>query len=324
MIRLPLVRDVNPAADMAAMRAMRRLLRSRRPQVLHTHTAKAGAVGRTAAMALAERPRLVHTFHGHVLEGYFGRRTTSAFLATERALAKRTDILVAVSGEIRDQLLDLGIGTSARYRVVPPAIDLTPFTAISSQSGVLRRQLGLAVEVPLVGVIGRLAPIKNHPLLFAALRELPDVHVALIGDGELRRELEAGVARGGLDSRVHFLGWRTDLPDLLADVDAVALTSRNEGAPVALAEASAAQRPVVATDVGGVRSVVIPGVTGLVVPPGDAASLASALRRVLFEPGLGARMGRAGREHVVPAFSVATAAEQLSSLYEELLAPRSH
>lgn len=320
VVRVPLVRPLQPLTDARALAALRSLLARHPVGIVETHMAKAGMVGRLAALTVAPRPRTIHTFHGHVLEGYFSPVVTKAFLATERAMARHTDVLVAVSPEIRDELVDLGVGRPDQYRVVPVGLDLAPFLTVSGPSGVLRARLGLGPEVPLIGALGRLVPIKDHPTLLRALARLPDAHLALVGDGECRADLEALARDLGVAGRAHFTGWWPEVASALADVDVVALTSRNEGTPVALMEAAAAGRPAVATDVGGVRSVVEHGVTGLLAPPGDVEALAAHLGRLLGDPELRRRMGEAGRAGA-QRFGAHRAATAMAELYEELLRP---
>lgn len=321
IVRVPLVRPVRPATDARALAAARRLLAEHRPRILHTHMAKAGLVGRAAALSLRERPRTVHTFHGHVLSGYFPGGVQRAFVSVERQLARRTDVLVAVSEQVRDELLELRIGRPAQYRVIPVGLDLSAHVAVEGPSGALRSRLGLPADVPLAGVIGRLVPIKDHPTLFEAVRRIPDVHLAVIGDGERRAEVEALARALGVAERVHFTGWWSDVPAALADLDVVVLSSRNEGTPVALVEALAAGRPVVATDVGGVRSVVRDGESGILVPPGDPASLAAAISALVADPALRCRMGAAGRADVPARFGQERLLADIRWLYRELTAP---
>ncbi|MGH2806408.1 MAG: glycosyltransferase, partial [Actinomycetota bacterium] len=265
VIKAPLVRPLNPIQDARAVVVMRRLLRDSGAHLLHTHMAKAGTVGRVAAFTSPDKPRTVHTFHGHVLEGYFRPTFERAFVRVERALARRTDVLIAVSEEVRDSLLDLGIGRSEQFRVIPLGFDLTSFLRVEGRSGALRRDLPIDDDVPLVGILGRLAPIKDHRTLLEAMRKVESAHLAVLGDGELMDELRSSARAMGIADRVHFVGWRHDVADVISDLDVVALTSRNEGSPVSLIEALASNRPVVATDVGGVRSVVQDGKTGYLV-----------------------------------------------------------
>lgn len=319
VVTVPLVRPLRPSYDLRAVRAVRRLLREQRPAILHTHMAKAGTVGRVAALTLRRRPLLVHTFHGHVLDGYFSPAVGKVFLAIERVLARRTDVLVAVSDQVRDELLELGIGQLEQWRVIPLGLDLDPLLARTGRSGVLRSLLEVG-DAPLVGMLGRLVPIKDVATGIRAIALVPEAHLALIGDGEEREALVELTYELGLSDRVHFVGWRHDIADLLTDVDVALLTSRNEGTPVALIEAAAAGRPAVATGVGGVRFVVDDHVTGLLVPVGDHEAVAAALRTLLSDPQRAAAMGSAGRERVRERFSSHRLVRDTAALYDALLA----
>ena len=283
--------------------------------------AKAGVIGRLAAQT-SDRdplPRTVHTFHGHVLEGYFGKLSQRVFIEVERRLARHTDALIAVSKEVRDELLELGIGSPEQWHVVPLGFDLAPFAAIEDRSGVLRGELGLSDDVPLVGTLGRLTAVKDHGLLFDAMSLLPDAHLVVVGDGELRSELEWRADQPRLKGRVHMLGWRRDIPSILADLDVVALTSRNEGTPVALIEALAASRPVVSTDVGGVSSVVRDGTDGLLVPSRLPSDVAAALARLLGDESLRRSFGQEGRQRAMVSFAKERLLADIRSLYRALL-----
>jgi glycosyltransferase involved in cell wall biosynthesis len=316
--RVPLTRPLAPAADLRALVAVRALLREVRPTILHTHMAKAGTVGRVAAATVRPRPLTIHTFHGHVLDGYFRQGVQQAFLKAERILARRTDVLIAVSPQVRDDLLALGIGTPDRWRVVPLGLPLDAFAAIDGPSGRLRERLRLAADVPLVGALGRIVPIKDLATLVRAVARLPDVHLALIGDGSERAELAALVGSLGVADRVHLTGWADDVPAWVADLDVVALTSRNEGTPVALIEALAAGRPVVATSVGGVPFVVREGVTGWLVPPADPVATAEALAACLGDRTDAAARAAAGRAEVLARFPAERLVADVRALYREL------
>ena len=317
--KIPLARNLNPAIDLRALVATRRLLRRSGARLVHTHMAKAGAVGRMAAFSTSPRPRTVHTFHGHVLEGYFRPAVERAFVRMERGLARRTDVLIAVSDEVRDQLLELGVGKPSQFQVIPLGFDLTSFLRVEGRSGRLRSDLGIGDHVPLVGVLGRLAPIKDHHTLFEAMEKLDDAHLAVLGDGELLPTLRAKALAMGLGDRVHFAGWRHDVADAISDMDVVALSSRNEGSPVSLIEALACGRPIVATDVGGVRSVVRDGETGFLLPPGDATAIATKIGLLLRDPDLRARFGASGRRDVEHRYGRERLLTDIRSLYSELL-----
>jgi glycosyltransferase involved in cell wall biosynthesis len=314
---VPLVRPLSPITDARAVGAVRSLLGEVRPRILHTHMAKAGTVGRVAASTLRQRPRLVHTFHGHVLDGYFRPAVERAFLSVERALARRTDALVAVSDEIREQLLALGIGRPEQWHTVPLGLELGELLGIDARHGAFRSELGIG-DAPLVGMLGRLVPIKDVDTALRSIALVPDAHLALVGDGEQRPMLEELARTLGVGARVHFTGWRHDIGTVLADIDIALLTSRNEGTPVALIEAAATARPAVATDVGGVRSVVGDGVTGLVVPAGDVRAVADAVGSLLADDARRSVMGAAAREHVRERFAAARLVDDIAALYDGL------
>jgi len=321
---VPLVRPVRPATDLRCLLVVRGLMRDTCAKLVHTHMAKAGTIGRLAALTSprSRRPRLVHTFHGHVLQGYFAGPQQRAFVQFERVLAKHTDVLVAVSPEVRDELLDLGIGKPAQYRVVPLGFDLAPLLAVGTPGGPagrLRAVLGIAENVPLAGTVGRLVPVKDHATMFAAVATVPGLHLAVLGDGELKGTLEALAYQLGIADRTHFTGWWADIPSALADLDVVVLSSRNEGTPVALIEALAASRPVVATDVGGVRHVVQDGETGWLCGAGDAAGLARRLQQVIAQPEASGRLAGTGRLRVAKLFGYERLLAEHRALYNELL-----
>jgi glycosyltransferase involved in cell wall biosynthesis len=317
--RVPLTRPVRPLSDLAALFAVRKLLRSTGARLIHTHMAKAGAVGRLAASVGPDRPRTVHTFHGHVLDGYFSAPMQRTFLEVERRLAKHTDLLLAVSPEIRDSLLGLGIGRPNQIHVLPVGLDLSPYLEVESGAGAFRAEVGLDLDTPLIGSVGRLVPIKDHSTLLRAMELLPGVHLAVIGDGEIRSRVEAETEARGLTDRVHLVGWRRDLPVVLADLDAVVLTSLNEGTPTALIESLAAARPVVATDVGGVRHVVEHGRTGLLSPGRDERSIADQIATILSNPMLADRMARAGRADVARRFGEERLVNEIRDIYRDLV-----
>jgi len=324
---VPLVRAFRPVQDARAFCSARGLIATPQPppDILHTHMAKAGALGRLAALSIRPRPVLVHTYHGHVLSGYFPSWQERAFLEAERTLARCTDALVAVSGRIRDELVDLGVGKAERWHVIVPGIELSSFLAVPppevprAEPGPLRCLVGLDAKVPLVGVVGRLAPVKDHATLLRAFVEVNGAHLVLVGDGELRSALEADARRLGLADRVHFAGWVSDVPAVLADLDVVALSSRNEGTPLALMEAAAAARPVVATAVGGVPDVVEDGRTGLLVPPGSPHLLAGALRLILNQPERQVELGNAARARARQRFGAERMVAETAALYRALL-----
>ena len=315
-------RAIHPARDLMALIKLVRLFRALRPDIVHTHTAKAGTLGRLAAR-FARVPVKIHTFHGHVLEGYFPRPVTRAFLEIERRLARTTDRLVTVSPRLKAQLLAMGIGRPEQVEVVPLGLDLERFRRALPASPTLRPSLGLAEGAPLLGIVGRLVPIKDHATLFRALARLHAegriAHLAVVGDGEERVRLE-GLARSlGLGLQIHFLGWRVDLETILGELDVVICASRNEGTPVALIEAMAAGIPVLSTDVGGVVDLVTHGLTGWLVSPGDPDAMARGIRHLLDDGPLRGRLAAAGREVALDRHEVACLISRVEVLYTDLL-----
>jgi glycosyltransferase involved in cell wall biosynthesis len=325
--KLPaLQRDLAIRADAAAIRGLRGILREERPDVLHTHTAKAGATGRIAALtAGSARPRaIVHTYHGHVLRGYFSSRRTSVFRSVERLLARRTSLLIAVSEQVRNELVELGVAPAARFAVVPYGFD---FTGRLDPDGGLRQKtradVGVGDDVFLVGWVGRLTDIKKPFDLVrttAALRaQAVDATLVLVGDGPDRPPTEALARELGLAERVRFAGYQTDLAGWYAAFDVLLLTSANEGTPVAAIEALAARRPVVSTRVGGVPAVVEEGETGFLAPAGDTEALAAALARLAASPELRERMGRRGAERMAELFGIGRMVDEIDALYRRAL-----
>jgi glycosyltransferase involved in cell wall biosynthesis len=317
-----LQRPVRPVADLRAARALSQVIRARRPVIVHTHLAKAGTLARLAAHR-RRVPLIIHTFHGHVFEGYFSPSVTRALVAIERGLARWTDAFIAISPQIRDQILSLGVGRPSQWHVVPLGVELDSIIRSTITPAEARRRLGLDPDHALVGIVGRLVPIKDHSTFLRAaaevLRSRPDVTFVIAGDGELRASVESE-ARRLLGERVRFLGWVHDLATLYAALDLVVLTSRNEGTPVALIEAGAAGKAVVATSVGGVPDVVRDGKTGLLALAGDPRAVAMQIAALLDDSSRAAAMGRAGREWVRDRYSVQRLVADTASLYRELLA----
>ena len=313
-------RAIRPGNDLKALAKIYRLIRLEKPSIVHTHTAKAGALGRLAAL-MARVPVVVHTYHGHVLSGYFNPAVSLLFRGIEKLLARSTDVLLTVSGSVKDDLVRLGVAPSSRVRVLPLGLNLEPLVGVLPR-GSLRREAGWADEARVVGIVGRLVPIKDLDTFINAaalvVKAAPDVRFAVVGDGEERSRLEAQ-ARSVLGDRVHFFGWRKDTENVFGDLDLVVNTSLNEGTPVALIEALAAGRPVVATAVGGTSDLLEGGRFGVLVPPRLAEELAEAIRVVLDSVETSHRMAAAGQAAVLGRYSVARLLKDMSALYSELL-----
>ncbi len=302
-------RRVRPWSDLRAFARLLRIVFAERPDVVHTHTAKAGTLGRLAAGVFnATRSRrrrclVVHTFHGHVLSGYFGPVASLAVRVTERLLARVTDCIVTISPLQRDEIVNtFRIAPPDRVRVVPLGLELDDLLALPACGGGLRSSLGLEPAQIVFGYVGRLVPIKDLPTLLQAFalacRRVPRACLVIVGDGPMRAGLQQRAAELGVGGAVRFIGWCRDLPAVYATFDVVVLSSRNEGTPVALIEAMAAGRPVVATSVGGVPDVVVPGETGILVPPGDPVALADAMVRLAEDADGRRQLAAAARQTV--------------------------
>lgn len=316
-------REIRPLADLVTLWQLYGLIRECRPAIVHTHTAKAGVLGRIAAR-LAGVPVIVHTYHGHVLRGYFGPLKTAFFRRLETALARITDVAITVSAALRDDLAGMGVAPREKIRVVPLGLDLARFARPPAR-GELRAACGAGDGETLIGVVGRLVPIKDIDCFLEAASRVsaaaPRARFAIVGDGELRAVLEQKAAALGLGARATFVGWRKDLESVYADLDVVVNSSRNEGTPVALIEAMAAGRPVVATAVGGTADLLGEGERGILVPPADPAALAEAILRTLGSADESARRARAAQEYVLAHHSVDRLLRDIDDLYRELLPP---
>lgn len=351
-------REVSPKDAVTAWK-LYRLFARERPDIVHTHTAKAGTVGRAAGLlyrwltpsALMLRPRrcrFVHTYHGHIFHSYYGPLKTRLFLLVEKLLARlATDRIVVISPrQLREIHGEFKVGRSEQFAVVPLGLDLKVFDDWAERRHVVRSELGAHDTDVLVGIVGRLTEVKNHELFLAAAARYgemrrageapPDrrVRFLVIGDGHLRGELEATVRRLGLAKDVTFLGLREDPESFYPALDVVALTSLNEGTPLTLIEAMANERAVVATDVGGVGDLVgaIDGAElrrgpgawhvyerGVLVRPRDAEAFAEGLAHLVGRDELRAQMGARGREFVEQRHSKERLASDVIALYEEMM-----
>jgi len=319
------------------LRALFRL----KPQIVHTHKAKAGAVGRVAATiykwltpsALRLRPRelgLIHTYHGHIFHSYYGAAKTRLFIAIERALARFcADRIVTISERQRDEICRAyKVGRPEQFTVIPLGVG---FDDIDSRKGRLRKEIGIGSGDVLVGVVGRLCEVKNHAMLIesAAKMKIGGVVFVIVGDGHLRAELEGQARAAGLDGRVTFIGFRVDAASLYADFDIMALTSLNEGTPLTLIEAMGCGCAVASTEVGGVadlmgrRRETLDRFTvwdhGVTAPSRNVEAFTSGLRYLIERPRLRREMGKRGRAFVLSRLSKERLIKDIENLYCGLL-----
>ncbi|MGH2787977.1 MAG: glycosyltransferase [Actinomycetota bacterium] len=313
--RVPgLGRAVNFLGDVRAFATIVGEIRRFRPHIVHTHTAKAGALGRVAAI-LTRVPATVHTFHGHLLRGYFSPMLTRCVVHSERALARGTTRLVAVGRQVRDELLGAGIGSRDQYAVVPPGVGLRP----TPERGSARALLDLPPDCPVVAYVARLAAVKRPDRFIDVAKRLaayrPNSIFLVAGAGELLDDMRARARP--LDSRIRFLGWRSDVENVYAASDVVVLTSDNEGMPVSLIEAAVAGRPAVSVRAGSAPEVVVDGVTG-VITDASADDIAGAVEMLLSDRDLSNRMGAAAAERARREFSATRLVADTERLYEEI------
>jgi GT2 family glycosyltransferase len=319
-VELPTLRRRIGIGDLVSLAFLVQQIRNWRPQILHTHAAKAGALGRIAALlALRRRPPvIVHTFHGHVLTGYFPPLISAAFTAIERMLSRYTTCLIAVSDEVRADLVRLGVAPPERIVVLPLGFDFSRFDATAEKRLERREAFRRGLGIPLVA---RLEPIKRLDRFLRVANEAetpPETRFLVVGDGALREELQASPEAARLGDRVVWVGLRDDMPDVYFASDVVVVTSDNEGTNVSAIEAQAAGVPVVSTRVGGMPSVVAAD-TGVLVEPEDEEGFAHALERVLLDSELGKSLGRNAIERTRSAFCLDRLVGDVDALYRRLM-----
>lgn len=317
--RVPsLSRRVKLGNDVRALGFIMSEMQKFRPHIVHTHTAKAGVAGRLAAM-MTRVPVRVHTFHGHLLHGYFSGAATRGLVMVESALARHSDRLVAVGAQVRDDLLAAGIGTPAQYAVVPPGTSLGPLP----DRPAARRALGVPLDVPVVAFVGRLTQVKRPDRLLAVAQEvsraIPGTRFLVCGGGDLAADILHAARHG--DDGVLALGWRADVETVYAAADLILLTSDNEGMPVSLIEAALAGVPAVATDVGSVAEVVQHETTGILTGTSHEA-LACAVTRLLTDEQLRRDMGARARVWAAARFTPERLTSDIEQLYESVALAR--
>ena len=320
-----MAREVAPLLDARSVRQLAGLIRELRPHVLHTHTAKAGAIARAAAVLAADArpPIVVHTFHGHVLKGYFGPGRTAFFRQVERTLARASDVLVAVSPEVRDDLVELGVAPREKFTVVRLGIPLAERLGDPTSDLDYRGLYGIPREAFVVGWVGRMTGVKDTSAVLDILRSTRDLGVdavlCMVGDGPERDGLEARAHELGIARHVYFVGYQADVAGYYRLFDAFVLPSVNEGTPVSAIESLASGTPVVANRVGGVPDVVRDGLDGFLVEPGDVEGAASRLADLAADPERRAQLGESGRRRVLRRYSVERLVDDVDRLYRSLL-----
>ncbi len=312
-----LVSQVSPRRDTRVLRMLTEHLAANRYDIVHTHSAKAGALGRLAAQR-AETRMVVHTFHGFPFHEFQSKARRGVYVSIERYLSRRTDAFLAVGGAVAAEAIRRGIAVPERVRVIHPAIESGGSLASPAVRAAARSALGVPVGARVVGTVGRVDYQKDPGAFVDAIAALdrPDVYAVWIGDGPMRRAMENRAARRGLTGRFICTGHRDDVPALLPGLDVFAMASRYEGLPCAVAEAMTVGLPVVATAVNSVPDVVLPGETGLLASPEHPEQLAAAIRYMLDKPAEAARMVSAGRRLIADKFSPQALGEVLEATYE--------
>ena len=322
VITIPsLVRRIQPFYDLKAFFALIKILLYERPHIVHTHTSKAGILGRGAAF-FARVPIIVHTPHGHVFWGYFGRLKTGIFILLEKISALITDRLVVLTEQEKNDHLHFHIAPENKFSEVHSGINLDRFSNTSVDPAAMKKKLTIPEGNLVVGTTGRLTHIKGHRYLIEAAGKIvsskPDTTFVFLGDGELLDELKNMASISSIEENIKFLGWRQDVAEVMSTFDVFVLPSLNEGMGRVLVEAMALGKSIVASDIGGIPDLVVDGDNGYLVPVGDVEVLAVRIRTLLDDPRKREKMGNAGRRYA-DKYSLEEMMKKIDRLYRELL-----
>jgi glycosyltransferase involved in cell wall biosynthesis len=319
-------REISPLRDLLTIFTLWRIIRREKPDVVHTHTAKAGFVGRIAAW-LARVPVIVHTYHGHVFSGYFGKRKTQLYIFLERLCARLTNVIITLSPALKHELVHVyRIAPEDRFEVVPLGFELEPFAALkqdNQKESAFRKRHNIPTTDRLIGIVGRIVPIKNHVLFLSAATQVVlygkhlNVMFTIVGDGELRKAMEHTANILKIREYVVFAGWYQDVLPVYEALDVLVLCSDNEGLPVSLIEALAAGVPVIATRVGGVPDLLEGGRLGRIVSPGNEMALAEAIDAAIDDPFPGTSREAVQRE-ILEKYSITNSAAKTDALYRDV------
>jgi len=316
-----LLREINPVLDPVALAHLATLFRRGRYDIVHTHSSKAGILGRVAAR-MARVPIIVHTVHGWGFNERQSERVRNTYIRLERYCARFTDALVTVTPLMNEKGLRFGVGEESQFVTIRSGIEIDRYASPSRDRASMRAELGIPPDAPVVGSVMRLSPPKAPHVIIEATHDLlavhPELRVVIVGDGTQRARVEGLIRKLGLEERVILTGLRTDVGDLLGAFDVFVLPTYWEGLPRVIPQAMAASLPVVASDVDGNAEIVEPGVNGLLVPPDDRAGFARAILEILGDPATARRMGEAGRR-CADAFHVDRMVADIEVLYDRLL-----
>ncbi|MDF0667323.1 MAG: glycosyltransferase family 4 protein [Nitrospira sp.] len=315
-----LVRRISPKGDLAALWKLVALLRQEQPDIVHTHTSKAGVLGRLAAW-ITGVPKIVHTPHGHVFYGHFGSIRSWIFLQIERGLAWITDELIALTPVERTEHLERGVGLPDRFAVIPSGIDIDRFKQARTAGKVMPEWFDCPPDATVIGSVGWLTGIKGHRFLVDAVAQLkqehPHLHLVILGSGDQHDALLRQAGQAGITQALHLVGRREDVELALAGMDCFVLPSLNEGMGRALIEAMAAGLPVIASRTGGIPALIEDEKNGLLVPPGDSLALAVALRRILFDPTWARTLGQQAMLSIGTDYGVPAMIRAIELIYRE-------
>jgi len=313
-----LVRDLKPFSDVIAFFSLLNIIRREKPHIVHTHTSKAGILGRWAAW-FCRVPIIVHTPHGHIFWGYFNPWQTRLFILLERWTARITTAIVTLTPQEKEDHLHFGIAPEKKFKIIHSGVDIERYIRPVVDIKEIRKSLNLPDGSFVVGTLGRLTPIKGHIHLLKAAENIlpgrPDTFFVFVGEGELHDDLHKFAAKAGIAENVRFPGWRADVESVLSVFDVFVFPSLNEGMGKAIVEAMAIGKPVIASDVGGIPALVVQGENGILVPPADSKALAEAIMALYANPEKRAELGERGREKAL-AYSSEAMLNKISRLYE--------
>ena len=316
-----MVRSIRPIKDFKALLALMWLIFKEKPDIVHTHSSKAGILGRVAAK-ITFVPNIIHTPHGHVFYGHFGAFASKMFLWVEKLFSKFTDRMVALTDGEMDDYIRLSVCSPEKLLKIHSGVDVEQFMQSNGNMVKKRRSLGLDQNGNVLGFVGWLLPIKGPEYLLKAMeyiwQEYPETALVFVGKGDLDLDLRAQALQVSANGRVKFLGWREDIDEIMPVFDMLVLPSLNEGMGRVLVEAMAAGKPVVASRVGGIPDLVRDGETGYLVPPADEKGLADGIKKLLEDPGKAWEMGQQGRK-LCQQFSLEAMIEKLDDLYSDLI-----
>ncbi len=328
-------RSINPFQDIIAYRKIKQIIKEYQPDIVHTHAAKAGTLGRLAAFS-CKVPVVVHTFHGHVFHSYFGKAKTTVFKTIERYLAKRSTAIIAISKKQKEELCDIHKITSReKCYIIPLGFDLQRFqTDNNIKRSNFRTQYNIADDEIAIVIVGRVVPIKNHSLFLKALKQVLDksdkkVRAFIVGDGDNRKSIETEATNLGIgfttetdllhNKPLCFTSWIKDIDVVYSGADIVALTSLNEGTPVSLIEAEAACKPIITTNIGGIEDIIEDGVTGILVENNNETIFGQKLLQLVEDKSLRERLSEKGRDFVNKQYHYSRLVHDIENLYRDLL-----